>query len=39
MIDLNIFSTLIALALLATSLAPLILLALIIIDWKKGDLW
>lgn len=39
MIDLNIFSALITLALLATTLAPLILLTLMVIDWIKGDLW
>jgi len=38
-IEFEIFSGLISGALLLTCLSPLILLALLIKDWKKGDLW
>lgn len=34
-----IFNALIAGALVMTCLSPLILLGLLIKDWKKGDLW
>lgn len=33
------FTVLIGAALFLTTLAPLLLIALLIRDWKKGDLW
>lgn len=33
------FTVLIGAALCLTTLAPLLLIALLIRDWKKGDLW
>lgn len=33
------FTVVIAAALCLTTLAPLLLIALLIRDWKKGDLW
>lgn len=39
MASLTLFSTLVWLALIVTVLAPLILLCLLIADYKKGELW
>jgi hypothetical protein len=33
------FTIVIGIALCLTALAPLLLLALLLRDWKKGDLW
>lgn len=38
-IELSVFSTLISFALLVTCLSPLILLGLLIRDWRNGTLW
>ena len=39
MIEYSIFNMLITGALLVICLSPVILLALLIRDWRKGDLW
>ena len=38
-IPLTAFSVLVGLALLATIAAPIVLLALLVSDWRKGQLW
>lgn len=38
-IDLAFFSVLISSALMVTCLSPIILVGLLIKDWKKGELW
>jgi len=39
MISLTLFEIFITGALLVTCLSPLLLIGLLIRDWKKGDLW
>lgn len=39
MIGITVFSVMIVVALAVTSLAPLVLVGLLIRDWKKGELW
>lgn len=39
MIGLPVFSAVIVAALAVTSLAPIVLIGLLVRDWKKGELW
>lgn len=39
MASLALLSTLVNIALLVTLLSPLVLLVLLVVDWKKGRLW